>query len=125
MLLVDGVEEDVCRPGRFTHSHSLIPAPSAWSAPSPRPPGPSPPVWTRKVSVPFSRPRVTPFTMPMFTKLAHKTSTAAKSSGQSAAKTAAAAAAAKGSVTGAAGKHFLDNTRWQVRLAYLGLVSLF
>lgn len=91
----------------------------------PTPPGPSPPVWTRKVSVPFSRPRVTPFTMPMFTKLAHKTSTAAKSSGQSAAKTAAAAAAAKGSVTGAAGKHFLDNTRWQVRLAYLGLVSLF
>lgn len=55
-----------------------------------------------------------PTTMPMFTKLAHKTSTAAKSSGQSAAKTAAAAAAAKGSVTGAAGKHFLDNTRWQV-----------
>lgn len=51
--------------------------------------------------------------MPMFTKLAHKTSTAAKSSGQSAAKTAA-AAAAKTSVTGAAGKHFLDNTRWQV-----------
>lgn len=49
--------------------------------------------------------------MPMFTKLGHKTSTAAKSSGQSAAK--ATAATAKTS-TSSAGKHVLDNTRWQV-----------
>ncbi|XP_066956367.1 ubiquitin-conjugating enzyme E2 W isoform X1 [Macrobrachium rosenbergii] len=51
--------------------------------------------------------------MPMFTKLGHKTSTAAKSSGQSAAK--ANAATAK-PAPGTPGKHLLDNTRWQKRL---------
>ena len=50
--------------------------------------------------------------MPMFTKLGHKTSTAAKSGGQSAAK--ANAASGKDRCSGSANKHVLDNNRWQV-----------